>query len=106
MVLYREHQQKVGRGDIRMMAVLIVLYGLQLANAVVLDRTPRDASAIANEGGLIILFFMFGIARSWQLVGARSVSLATAVTAVIQRPSPGGAELGVAADEKPAAGDQ
>jgi hypothetical protein len=73
---------------------------------------------VANAGALVILFFMFGIGRSWQLVGARSVSLATAVTAAIQRPSPGHADAGdlggpaaagdsgVAADEKPAAGGQ
>jgi len=44
-------------------------------------------SGISRQGGLAILFFIFGIARSWPLVGARNVSLATTVTAVIQRPA-------------------
>jgi hypothetical protein len=87
IVLYREHQQKVGRGDIRMLAILLVLYGLQLANAVQLSGSPHDVSGISRQGGLAIVFFVFGIARSWQLVGARNVSLASTVTAVMQRPA-------------------
>jgi hypothetical protein len=87
VVLWREHQQRVGRGDVRMLAILLILYGLQLANAVQLNGGSRDVSGISRQGGLAILFFVFGIARSWQLVGARNVSLASTVTAVIQRPA-------------------
>jgi hypothetical protein len=93
IVLYRERRGRVRPGDLRMLAILVVLYGLQLANAVQLDGAPRDIAGIARQGGLAIVFFVFGIARSWQLVGARNVSLASTVTAVIQRPagqSPGG----------------
>jgi hypothetical protein len=87
ITLYREHQQRVGRGDVRMLALLLVLYVLQLANAVQLNGSARDLSGLSRQGGLAIVFFLFGIARSWQLVGARNVSLASTVTAVIQRPS-------------------
>jgi hypothetical protein len=84
IVLYREHQEKI-RGDVRMLATLFVLYGLQLANAVQLDGTPRSVSAIDRQGGLAILFFLFAIARSWRLVGARSIGLAQTVSTAIQR---------------------
>jgi hypothetical protein len=86
IVLYREHKEQI-RHDVRMLAILCVLYGLQLANAVQLDRSPSSVSGIDRQGGLAILFFLFGIARSWQLVGARAIGLASAVTTVIQRPS-------------------
>jgi hypothetical protein len=86
IVLYREKRGHLGRGDVRMLAILLVLYVLQLANAVQLNGAPHDVSGISRQGGLAILFFLFGIARSWQLVGARNVSLASTVTAVIQRP--------------------
>jgi hypothetical protein len=86
-LLYRERRRKTSRGDVRLLGVLIVLYALQLANAMQLDGTPREVSGVARQGGLAILFFVFGIARSWQLVGARDVSLASTVTAVIQRPA-------------------
>lgn len=85
IVLYREHQQQI-RHDVRMLAILFVLYGLQLANAVQLDGSPRSVSGIDRQGGLAIFFFLFGIARSWQLVGARAIGLATAVATVIPPP--------------------
>ena len=91
IVLYREHQQKIRPGDVRLLAILLVLYALQLANAVQLEASPRTISGISRQGALAILFFIFGIARSWQLVGARDVSLASTVTSVIHRPAgPGG----------------
>jgi hypothetical protein len=87
IVLYREFGRTIGRGDVRMLAILLVLYVLQLVNAVQLSNSPRDVADISRQGGLAILFFLFGIARSWQLVGARNVSLASTVTAVIHRPA-------------------
>lgn len=93
IVLYREHKQQI-RHDVRMLAILFFLYGLQLANAVQLDRSPGSVSGIDRQGGLAILFFLFGIARSWQLVGARAIGLASAVTTVIQRPSSQGPPQG------------
>jgi hypothetical protein len=59
-------------------------------------RAP--AGGISRQGALAILFFIFGIARSWQLVGERDVSLASTVTSVIRRPAGPG--------RPPAPGDQ
>lgn len=87
IVLYREHQAQIRRGDVRMLAILFVLYGLQLANAVQLNGSPRSVSGIDRQGELAIFFFLFGIARSWHLVGARTIGLASTVTTVIQRSS-------------------
>jgi hypothetical protein len=86
IVLYREHQQKI-RGDVSMLTILLALYGLQLAAAVRLDGSPRSVSGVSRLGVLSIAFFLFGIARSWQLVGARDFSLASTVAAVIHRPA-------------------
>jgi hypothetical protein len=87
IVLFREHRQKIRPGDLRMLAILLALYGLQLANGVQLDGSPHSVSGISRQGGLAILFFLFGIARSWQLVGARDIGLASTVTAVVHRPA-------------------
>src|SRR5207302_1070487 len=87
VVLYREHQQKIYLGDVSMLAILFALYGLQLASAVQLDGSPRSVSGVSRQGVLLIAFFLFGIARSWQLVGARDFSLASTVAAVIHRPA-------------------
>ena len=60
-----------------MFLVLLVLYGLQLANALRLEHTPHNVGLVVNQGELAVAFFLFGIARSWQLVGAREFGLMT-----------------------------
>lgn len=92
IALARE-DKRIGRGDISMFLVLLVLYGLQLANAVRLERTPHNVGLVVNQGELAILFFLFGIARSWQLVGAREFGLITSVAAMIHRAADNGPHL-------------
>lgn len=84
VVLVRENR-KIGRGDLYMFVVLLVLYGLQLANAVQLEHAPHKISLIVNQGVLSVLFFLFGIARSWQLVGARDFGLLATMASMIHR---------------------
>jgi hypothetical protein len=98
LVLYREHG-KVRRGDATMFLIMLVLYGLQLANGIKLNAAPRDVNAVDNQGVLAIGFFLFGIARAWQLVGARDFNLVSAMAAMIHRP--GGTGLHPADGEQP-----
>lgn len=77
--------RRIGRGDLGMFLVLLVLYGLQLANAVQLEHTPGKVGLVVNQGVLAVAFFLFGIARSWQLVGARDFSLVSTVASMIHR---------------------
>ena len=98
IVLYREHG-KVKRGDATMFLIMFVLYGLQLADAIKLEAAPHDVGRISDQGVLAIAFFLFGIARAWQLVGAREFSLVSTVTAMIHRP--GGEGLHLADGDQP-----
>jgi len=82
--------KRIGRGDIFMFLVLLVLYGLQLANSLQLEHTPYNAGLVVNQGELAIVFFLFGIARSWQLVGAREFGLVTTVASMIHRAADNG----------------
>jgi hypothetical protein len=84
IVLVRE-RKRIGQGDISMFLLLLVLYGLQLANALDLERAPRNVGLVVNQGELAIAFFLFGIARSWQLVGARDFGLVTTLATMIHR---------------------
>ena len=68
-----------------MFLILLVLYGPQLANSIKLDAAPHNVNRITSQGGLAIAFLLFGIARSWQLVGARDISLTSTLVAVIHR---------------------
>jgi hypothetical protein len=66
-----------------MFLLLLVLYGLQLANALRLGQEPRRVSLIVNQGELAVAFFLFGIARAWQLVGAREFGLLATMASMI-----------------------
>jgi hypothetical protein len=83
LLLAREHREKVRRSDVGMLGILLILYGLQLVTALQLDGSPRDVGDVSNQGLLLIGFFLFGIARSWQLVGARNTSLVSTVAALV-----------------------
>ena len=89
LVLYREHGT-VKRSDATMFLIMLVLYGLQLANGIKLDAAPLDVNGVDNQGLLAIGFFLFGIARAWQLVGARDFNLMSTVAAMVHRPGGAG----------------
>jgi len=97
IALARE-DRRIGGGDLVMFLLLLVLYGLQLANALRLEQAPHQVGLVVNQGELAVVFFLFGIARAWQLVGAREFGLVSAVASMIHR----------AADDGPhhAGGDQ
>lgn len=90
--LIRE-DKRIGPNDLSMFLILLVLYGLQLANALKLEHTPHNVGLVVNQGELAIVFFLFGIARSWQLVGAREFGLVTTMASVIHRAEDNGPHL-------------
>lgn len=96
--LWREHKERIQPGQVVLLVVLIVLYGLQLANGIKLDGSARDLSAIDNQGVLSIVFFLFAIARAWQLVGARDPSLLSTVAEMAQQQVRGERTLPTEAD--------
>ena len=85
--------RRIGRGDLFMFLVLLVLYGVQLANALQLERTPDNVARVVDQGELAILFFIFGIARAWRLVGARQFGLVTTMAAMLHRGAGNGPHL-------------
>ena len=82
--LWREQNEKIRLGQVFLLIVLVVLYGLQLANGTQLEGA-RDLGAVDNQGLLSIFFFLFAIARAWQLVGARDTGLISTVAGMAQR---------------------
>ena len=85
IILYREHQERIRPGQIFLLVLLIVLYGLELGYGIVLDGSPRDVNQVSNLGTLAIFFYLFAIARAWQLVGARETGLLSRVAEMAQR---------------------
>ena len=95
ILLLRDTRLRVRVDQLILPAVLLVLYGLQLANGVELGGSPRNPGHLGSLGGLCIGFFGFAIARAWALVGARDSSLLAAVAEMARRPSDPDAILAV-----------
>ena len=53
---------------------LLVVFGLQLAQAVLLIDRPDDSRVVGTIAVLVLICFMVGIGRAWELVGAPSVT--------------------------------
>ena len=51
--------------------VSLLMYGIELDYAIRLVTTPQDVQSLYNLTSLLILIYLYGIARAWDLVGAR-----------------------------------
>jgi hypothetical protein len=77
------------------LAGLLVVFGLQVVQAVRLIDRPGDESVVGTIAALVLICFMVGIGRSWELVGAPSV-------AALVRPGAGDPDRGTDRDAAPA----
>ena len=98
---------------LRLIAGQSLVFALQLSAGVQLAGDPRDSGAVRNLAMLTVVLFLVGIARAWQLIGARDSGLVRAVGEAVrdQRQahragaSAGGADhAGAQADVTPAQG--
>jgi hypothetical protein len=60
---------------------LLVLFGWQLAAGIVVMDSPRDASMVNTVAVIVVIFFLVGIARSWELIGGPSIGMFSEVQA-------------------------
>jgi hypothetical protein len=79
ILFYRKRPAKIRPTQLLLLAVPVFLYGLELVNGIALQRSPHNLGDVGNQGGLAIGFFVFGIARAWELVGASGSSLVSTV---------------------------
>lgn len=79
IVFYRNRQGKLRPGQLLLLAVPHVLYALELVNGIALQGPGRHLGDLSHQGGLMIGFFVFAIARAWELVGATGTNLVATV---------------------------
>jgi hypothetical protein len=103
VVLYREHTVRSRVTEIILLVILLVLYVLQLANGIALDGAPGSSSRITGQCALSIMFFVFAIARSWELTGARDRHLLPVIAAMA--PAPAASPVGQSESQQPASND-
>lgn len=63
---------------------LIVVFALQLLNASRLLAHPQDRSAASTIAVLVVICFLIGILRAWELVGAPSIGLGAEIQHRVQ----------------------
>jgi hypothetical protein len=51
-------------------AAVTAVYALQLASALQLNGSHADNGQVANQATLVIIMFLMGITRAWEIVGA------------------------------------
>jgi hypothetical protein len=84
-LLYGARRHQLRRHDVSMLVILLALYAFQLNNAVGMGSGLHQTGRVSVQGLISIGFFLFGIARAWQIAGARNLGLLSTVATVIQR---------------------
>jgi hypothetical protein len=60
--------------------VSLVIYGYELDYAIGLVKAPQDVQSLYNLTSLLIVIYLYGIARAWDLVGARQFHILDVLT--------------------------
>jgi len=90
--LIRLRQVRLGTvRDALFLAGLAVTFVVQLIQGADVIAQPADAAAVNTIAILVVVCFLIGIARAWELIGGPSIGLTSEVTALI-RSHQGGAD--------------
>jgi hypothetical protein len=67
---------------------LAVVFATQLWQGLTLVGHPHDVGAVDTIAILVVICFLVGIARSWELIGGPSIGIRREVTALIHKTGP------------------
>jgi hypothetical protein len=70
--------------DLLFLVGLIVIFGIQLAEGWSVVCNPADSSGVNTIAFVVILCFLIGIARSWELIGGPGIGLTHEVTELVR----------------------
>ena len=70
--------------DALFLAGLVVTFAVQLIQGADVIAHPGDAGAVNAIAVLVVVCFLIGIARAWELIGGPSIGIAREVTALVR----------------------
>ena len=71
--------------DVLFMVGLAVMFVIQLLQGIAIIAHPDNPGAVSTIAILVIVCFLIGIARSWELIGGPSFGIRHEVTALVRR---------------------
>ena len=71
--------------DVLFMVGLAVMFVIQLLQGIAIIAHPDNPGAVNTIAILVIVCFLIGIARSWELIGGPSFGIRHEVTALVRR---------------------
>lgn len=77
-------RQWVAVRDALFLVGMAVAFVFQLSAGLDVVGNPADASSVQNIAILVIVFFLFGISRAWELVGGPSIDLRRQVVDMVR----------------------
>jgi hypothetical protein len=96
--LIRQHQVRWGTiRDALFLVGLVVMFVIQLIQGADLIAQPDNPGAVNTIAILVIVCFLIGIARAWELIGGPSIGITQEVTALVRSHKRG---AGSTADEE------
>jgi hypothetical protein len=76
--------KRIRLGDLSFLVALLAVFVIQLIAGIGLDRHPHSTNGLQTICVLVIVCFLLGIARAWELVGGPSVGLAHQLVALLE----------------------
>jgi hypothetical protein len=84
LVRLRQVNMKTAR-DLLFLVGLIVIFAIQLAEGWSVALNPADSSGVDTIAFEVVLCFLIGIARSWELIGGPDIAFTHEVTELVRR---------------------